>query len=90
MKSLNDYNNSVASFLGSASKFGPDLTDMQTALSNDLTAKCLNATRGVFAKANTDHAGPEKDSDMASKHLSAALAPIAGGDQRFRAVRGFF
>jgi len=79
-----EYASSVANLSSAATKFSPflsDLNDIQIALSNDLTAKGINAARGVFAKANTDHAEVEKDIDMAIQHLTAsreALAPIAG------------
>jgi hypothetical protein len=75
-----EYTSSVASLSAAASKFRPflsDLSDIQTALSNDLTAKGLKAAQGVFAKANADDAEVQKEIDMAIQHLSATKADLS-------------
>jgi hypothetical protein len=79
-----DYRSSLASLQLASGKFAPfisDLTDIQTALSNDLTANGLKAAKGVFKKANKDHAAVQKEIDNAVHHLSAtqaSLSPVAG------------
>ena len=75
-----NYANAVASLQAASDKFTPflsDLGDIQTALSNDLTAKGLKAEKGVFDKANHDHGEVQKE----ISHLTAtqlALSPVAG------------
>jgi len=79
-----NYANSVASLQAASDKFTPflsDLGDIQTALSNDLTAKGLKAAKGVFEKANHDHGEVQKEISTAMRHLMAtqtALSPVAG------------
>ena len=79
-----NYANATASLQAASAKFTPflsDLGDIQTALSNDLTAKGLKAERGVFVKANHDHGGVQKEISNAIRHLMAtqlALSPVAG------------
>lgn len=79
-----DYRSSLASLQAAAGKFVPfisDLTDIQTALSNDLTANGLKATKGVFKKANKDHQEVQKEINNAVAHFSetqAKLSPVAG------------
>jgi hypothetical protein len=79
-----DYHSSLASLQAASGKFVPflsDLTDIQTALSNDLTANGLKAAKGVFKKANKDHNEVQKEINNATAHLSAtqaALSPVAG------------
>ena len=79
-----DYHSSLASLQGASAKFVPflsDLSDIQTALSNDLTANGLKAAKGVFKKANKDHGEVQKEINNAIQHLSAtqtALSPVAG------------
>jgi hypothetical protein len=77
------YANAIASLQAAADKFTPflsDLGDIQTALSNDLTAKGLKAAKGVFEKANRDHEAVQKEINNATRHLTAtqlALSPVA-------------
>jgi hypothetical protein len=79
-----DYRSSIASLQAAAGKFVPflsDLNDIQTALSNDLTANGLKAAKGVFKKANHDHNEVQKEIGKAIQHLTAtqtALSPTAG------------
>jgi hypothetical protein len=79
-----NYGNAVASLQAASAKFTPflsDLGDIQTALSNDLTAKGLKAEKGVFEKANHDHGEVQKEINNAIRHLTAtqlALSPVAG------------
>jgi hypothetical protein len=79
-----NYARSIASLQAASDKFTPflsDLGDIQTALSNDLTAKGLKAAHGVFEKANHDHGEVQKEIGKAVQHLTAtqtALSPIAG------------
>jgi hypothetical protein len=79
-----NYANATASLQAASAKFTPflsDLSDIQTALSNDLTAKGLKAALGVFVKANHDHSEVQKEINNAIRHLTAtqqALAPVAG------------
>jgi len=79
-----NYANSLASLQAASAKFTPflsDLGDIQTALSNDLTAKGLKAAKGVFEKANHDHGEVQKEINNAMRHLAAtqtALSPVAG------------
>ena len=78
-----DYKSSLASLQMASSHFAPflsDLTDIQTALSNDLTPNGLKAAKGVFKKANKDHAAVQKEIDKATAHLRATqtnLLPVA-------------
>lgn len=80
-----DYRSSIASLQAASAKFQPflsDLTDIQTALSNDLTANGLKAAKGVFKKANKDHGEVQKEIDTAIHHLQAtqaSLSPVAAG-----------
>jgi hypothetical protein len=80
-----DYQKSVASLQAASAKFTPfisDLSDIQTALSNDLTANGLKAAKDVFKKANKAHGEVQKNIEAAIQHLTAtqtALAPVAGG-----------
>ncbi len=79
-----NYANAIASLQAASDKFTPflsDLSDIQTALSNDLTAKGLKAAKGVFEKANHDHGEVQKEIGTAIRHLTAtqlALSPVAG------------
>ena len=79
-----DYNSSLASLRAASAKFAPllaDLGDIQTALSNDLTAKGLKAAHGVFKKASHDNGEVQKEIEKATQHLTAtqtALLPVAG------------
>ncbi len=79
-----NYASSIASLQVASDKFTPflsDLGDIQTALSNDLTAKGLKAAKGVFEKANHDHGEVQKEIGTAIRHLTAtqaALTPAAG------------
>jgi hypothetical protein len=79
-----DYQKSLESLDAASAKFVPfltDLSDIQTALSNDLTAKGLKAAKGVFKKANHDHSEVQKEIEAAIQHLTvtqAALSPTAG------------
>ena len=78
------YSSSLASLQAGAGKFVPflsDLSDIQTALSNDLTANGLKAAKGVFKKANHDHEEVQKEIEKAIKQLTAtqtSLSPTAG------------
>ena len=78
-----NYANALESLQAASAKFTPflsDLGDIQTALSNDLTAKGLKAEKGVFEKANHDHGEVQKEINNAIRHLTAtqlALSPIA-------------
>jgi hypothetical protein len=78
-----DYKSSLASLQMASGHFAPflsDLTDIQTALSNDLTPNGLKAAKGVFKKANKDHAAVQKEIDKAITHLRAtqtSLLPVA-------------
>ena len=80
-----DYKSSFASLDAASAKFAPflsDLADIQTVLSNDLTAKGLKAAKGVFNKANHDHGEVQKEIAKAIQHLTvteASLSPTAGG-----------
>jgi hypothetical protein len=75
---------SIASLQAASDKFTPflsDLSDIQTALSNESTAKGLKAAKGVFEKANHDHGEVQKEIGTAIRHLTAtqlALSPVAG------------
>jgi hypothetical protein len=79
-----DYQKSLESLDAASGKFVPfltDLSDIQTALSNDLTAKGLKAAKDVFKKANRDHNEVQKEIDLAVQHLmttQATLSPTAG------------
>jgi hypothetical protein len=79
-----DYGVSLSSLQDASAKFTPllsDLADIQTALSNDLTAKGLKAAKGVLKKANHDHDAVQKEIDKATQHFMAmqtALSPVAG------------
>jgi hypothetical protein len=79
-----NYANAIASLQAAADKFTPflsDLGDIQTALSNDLTAKGLKAAKGVLEKANHDHGEVQKEINNAIRHLTATqsgLSPVAG------------
>lgn len=79
-----DYQKSMESLDAASKKFAPflsDLADIQTALSNDLTAKGLKAAKGVFKKANRDHGEVQTEINAAIQHLmatQAALSPTAG------------
>jgi len=58
------YGNSVVSLQAAAAKFNPfisDLTDIQTALSNDLTPKGLKSSEKIFKHANKTHADVQKE-----------------------------
>jgi len=78
-----DYRSSLASLQGAAAKFTPflsDLSDIQTALSNDLTANGLKAAKGVFKKANKDHSEVRKEIDKSTHTFQAMqtnLMPVA-------------
>jgi len=80
-----DYQSSVESLEAAARAFSPfmsDLTDIQTALSNDLTAKGVMAAKGHVSKANHDHDQVQTEIDHAIQHLNNTrrdLMPIAGG-----------
>ena len=80
----NDYQKSLESLDRASGRFVPfitDLADIQTALSNDLTAQGLKAAKGVFKKANNDHSEVQKEINAAIQHLAAtqaALSPTAG------------
>jgi len=79
-----DYRSALAALQGASAKFTPflsDLNDIQTALSNDLTANGLKAAKGVFKQANKDHKNVQTEVTKALQHLGAmqaALAPVAG------------
>ena len=80
----NDYQKSLESLDRASGRFVPfitDLADIQTALSNDLTAQGLKAAKNVFKKANNDHSEVQKEINAAIQHLAAtqaALSPTAG------------
>jgi len=80
----NDYQKSLESLDRASGRFVPfitDLADIQTALSNDLTAQGLKAAKDVFKKANNDHSEVQKEINAAIQHLAAtqaALSPTAG------------
>ncbi len=79
-----DYDSALKSLDAASAKFTPflaDLADIQTALSNDLTAKGLKAAKGVFKKANRDHGEVQGEIELAIQHFTAtqaALSPTAG------------
>ena len=78
-----DYMSSVGSLQAAADKFNPflsDLTDIQTALSNDLTSKGLASVSETVKKANFDHDQVQTHISAATLHLNAtraALLPVA-------------
>ncbi len=78
-----DYKNAVANLKGAAEKFNPflsDLSDIQRALSNDLTSKGLASVGDTVKKANFDHDQVQTEISGAATHLNAirtALLPIA-------------
>jgi len=79
-----DYKSALDSLDAASTKFAPflsDLADIETALSNDLTAKGLKAAKGVFNKANRDHGEVQREIVKAIQHLmatKASLSPTAG------------
>jgi SMC interacting uncharacterized protein involved in chromosome segregation len=78
-----EYRGSVASLKAAAEQFRPflsDLTDIQTALSNDLTGKGLSSLSATAKKANFDHDQVQREINEAASHLNAmrtALLPVA-------------
>ena len=77
------YKSTVASLKAAAEKFNPflsDLTDIQRALSNDLTGKGLASVSETVKKANYDHDQVQAEINTAAIHLNAmreTLLPVA-------------
>jgi hypothetical protein len=77
------YKSTVESLKAAAEKFNPflsDLTDIQRALSNDLTGKGLASVSDTVKKANYDHDQVKAEIHTAAVHLDAmraTLLPIA-------------
>ena len=78
-----EYKGAVASLKAAAEKFNPflsDLSDIQKALSNDLTSKGLASVGDTVKKANFDHDQVQTEISGAAAHLNAirtALLPVA-------------
>ncbi len=78
-----DYKSAVESLKSAAEKFNPflsDLSDIQRALSNDLTSKGLASVGDTVKKANFDHDQVQTETNGAAAHLNAirtALLPVA-------------
>jgi hypothetical protein len=77
------YKSTVANLKAAAETFKPflaDLTDVQTALSNDLTGKGLGSVGATVKKANFDQQQVQAEINGAAQHLNAmrtALLPVA-------------
>lgn len=77
------YGNAVVSLQAAGAKFKPflsDLTDIQTALSNDLTPKGLKSSDKIFKHANKTHADVQKEIGKAMGELQKTqldLNPVA-------------
>lgn len=78
-----EYKGAVASLKAAAAQFKPflsDLTDVQTALSNDLTGKGLGSISATVKRANFDHDQVQAEINGAAAHLNSvriALLPVA-------------
>jgi hypothetical protein len=78
-----EYKGTVASLKAAAERFKPflsDLTDVQTALSNDLTGKGLGSLSATVKKVNFDHEPVQTEINNAARHLKTmrtALLPVA-------------